>query len=227
MAAPTEPATCLSLWTQDSISSTDAESRIPVIRIAIGGRPAVSGDGCDDRGEVVQFARLEVGAEDFGQFGGRLPHRALVSWQAVGLLERGQRRLLTLEQPRLGGEEGVTALSYFVEPGTVDIAVVATVVRGTPQPFLDLRRRRIDQEDRSQRRNDRLPVAEGKRVGDGPAVRGEHLYRVAADLDQDAAVDGEFGAEVLDLGSDRFGQLRCLDQVGIRSGDEGAGEKRP
>jgi len=45
-------------------------------------------------------------------------------------------------------------------------------------------------------------VAEGKRFSDGSPIRGEHLHRVPSDLDEDTAVDPEFGTEVLDLGSD-------------------------
>jgi len=63
--------------------------------------------------------------------------------------------------------------------------------------------------------------------GNGSAIRREHLHRVPSDLDEDAAVDPEFRAEVLDLGSDCLGQLSRLDQVGIWSRDEGSGREPP
>src|SRR5271170_2920034 len=117
----------------------------------------------------------------------------------MGQLERGQYRFMTLEQFRLGHEEGVAVVAYLVEQGAVQLAAVPTAVRSALQPFIDLSRRRVHQEHRAEWRNDRLPVAEGERFGSGPLIRGEDLHRVPADLDENAAVNRELGTKVLDL----------------------------
>ena len=60
-----------------------------------GGQLRLGGDGHDDGRQVVSLTRQEIGTEKVGQLGGGLLHRALLAGQAVGLLERGQLRLMT------------------------------------------------------------------------------------------------------------------------------------
>ena len=60
----------------------------PAIRIAIGGRSAWAGMGTTIEARSYRRPGRRSG-QKVGQLGGRLLYRALLSWQAMGELERG------------------------------------------------------------------------------------------------------------------------------------------
>ncbi len=132
---------------------------------------------------------------------------------------------MTLQQLRLGSQQRVATIPHCVEQAAGENATVSAVVGRPLQPGLDLRGCRVRHEQGAEWRDDGLTMSERDGFGRLPAIGGDHLDRVAADLDEDAAVDREGDAEFFHLGPNRLGQLRCLDQLRIRRGDERSGRE--